>query len=242
MLTIPPGGEGGGTRARAGHGAGPHQDSATSAGVFRGGQCPAQLRARGGWRRGAGRRPIGLCAFWARSVLAPGRVPVSAPRSTRSKCLDTRRGRLGPRRSRPRAAVRAGRRRIFWQLHDVDDHRAGKQVQPRQRARRGAQLARPAHCLGCRASGPPSGPGKRAQTTARARRRCAPGHGPAQRHPRAENEERTRSYAAVRQILKAWSSGGVAGADAVMLDVALALHAAADAAQGHAAKTTTPSR
>jgi enoyl-CoA hydratase/carnithine racemase len=31
----------------------------------------------------------------------------------------------------------------------------------------------------------------------------------------------TRSYAAVRQILKAWSAGGVAGADAVMLDVAL---------------------
>jgi enoyl-CoA hydratase/carnithine racemase len=51
----------------------------------------------------------------------------------------------------------------------------------------------------------------------------------------------TRSYAAVRQILKAWSSGGVAGADAVMLDVALALHAAADAAHGHAAQTT-PSR
>src|SRR5580693_7011408 len=47
----------------------------------------------------------------------------------------------------------------------------------------------------------------------------------------------TRSYAAVRQILKAWSSGGVAGADAVMLDVALALHAAADAAPGHAAQT-----
>jgi hypothetical protein len=51
----------------------------------------------------------------------------------------------------------------------------------------------------------------------------------------------TRSYAAVRQILKAWSSGGLAGAEAVMLDVALALHAVADAAQGHAAETT-PSR
>lgn len=46
----------------------------------------------------------------------------------------------------------------------------------------------------------------------------------------------TRSYAAVRQILKAWSSGGVAGADAVMLDVALPLHAAADAARGRAAE------
>jgi enoyl-CoA hydratase/carnithine racemase len=38
----------------------------------------------------------------------------------------------------------------------------------------------------------------------------------------------TRSYAAVKQILKAWSSGGVAGADAVMLDVALSLHEAAE--------------
>jgi enoyl-CoA hydratase/carnithine racemase len=46
----------------------------------------------------------------------------------------------------------------------------------------------------------------------------------------------TRSYAAVRQILKAWSSGGVAGADAVMLDVALPLHATADAARGRAAR------
>jgi len=58
--------------------------------------------------------------------------------------LDTRGGRLRPRRSRPRTAVRAGRRRIFRQLHDVDDHRAGRQVRHRQRARRGAQLARPA--------------------------------------------------------------------------------------------------
>lgn len=46
----------------------------------------------------------------------------------------------------------------------------------------------------------------------------------------------TRSYAAVRQILKAWSSGGVAGADVVMLDVALPLHATADAARGRAAR------
>jgi hypothetical protein len=39
----------------------------------------------------------------------------------------------------------------------------------------------------------------------------------------------------VRQILKVWSSGGVAGADAVMLDVGLPLRAAADAARGQAA-------
>ena len=41
----------------------------------------------------------------------------------------------------------------------------------------------------------------------------------------------TRSYEAVRQILKAWSAGGVAGADAVMLDVAFALHEATAAAR-----------
>jgi enoyl-CoA hydratase/carnithine racemase len=41
----------------------------------------------------------------------------------------------------------------------------------------------------------------------------------------------TLSYLAVKQILKAWSSGGVPGADAVMLDVALSLHAATDAAR-----------
>jgi hypothetical protein len=42
---------------------------------------------------------------------------------------------------------------------------------------------------------------------------------------------RPLSYQAVKQILKAWSSGGVPGADAVMLDVALSLHAATDAAR-----------
>lgn len=52
----------------------------------------------------------------------------------------------------------------------------------------------------------------------------------------------TRSYAAVRQILKAWSSGGVAGADAVMLDVALPLHGTADAARGRAARAEALAR
>ena len=52
----------------------------------------------------------------------------------------------------------------------------------------------------------------------------------------------TRSYAAVRQILKAWSSGGVAGADAVMLDVALPLHATVDAARGRAARAEALAR
>lgn len=40
----------------------------------------------------------------------------------------------------------------------------------------------------------------------------------------------TLSCQAVKHILKAWSAGGVPGADAVMLDVALSLHAATTAA------------
>jgi enoyl-CoA hydratase/carnithine racemase len=49
------------------------------------------------------------------------------------------------------------------------------------------------------------------------------------------------SYSAVKQILKAWSSGGVAGADAVMLDVALSLHEATAAGrQQVAAKSLFP--
>jgi hypothetical protein len=46
----------------------------------------------------------------------------------------------------------------------------------------------------------------------------------------------TLGYAAVRQILKMWSSGGVAGADAVIFDVGLPLRAAANAARGQAAE------
>jgi hypothetical protein len=44
------------------------------------------------------------------------------------------------------------------------------------------------------------------------------------------------SYQAVRQILKAWSAGGVPGADAVMLDVAFSLHEATAAARELAAE------
>jgi enoyl-CoA hydratase/carnithine racemase len=44
----------------------------------------------------------------------------------------------------------------------------------------------------------------------------------------------TRSYAATRTLLKAWSSGGVAAADLVMLDVAMELYAGADAQRGFA--------
>ena len=42
----------------------------------------------------------------------------------------------------------------------------------------------------------------------------------------------TRSYAATRSLLKAWSSGGVAAADAVMLDVAMDLYNSSDAQRG----------
>jgi enoyl-CoA hydratase/carnithine racemase len=44
----------------------------------------------------------------------------------------------------------------------------------------------------------------------------------------------TRSYAATRTLLKAWSSGGVAAADLVMLDVAMELYGGADAQRGFA--------
>jgi enoyl-CoA hydratase/carnithine racemase len=42
----------------------------------------------------------------------------------------------------------------------------------------------------------------------------------------------TRSYAATRTLLKAWSSGGLAAADLVMLDVAMELYNGADAQRG----------
>ena len=44
----------------------------------------------------------------------------------------------------------------------------------------------------------------------------------------------TRSYAATRTLLKAWSSGGVGAADLVMLDVAMELYNGADAQRGFA--------
>jgi hypothetical protein len=42
----------------------------------------------------------------------------------------------------------------------------------------------------------------------------------------------TRSYAATRALLKVWSSGGVAAADLVMLDVTMELFDGADAQRG----------
>jgi len=44
----------------------------------------------------------------------------------------------------------------------------------------------------------------------------------------------TRSYAATRTLLKAWSGGGVTGADAVMLDVTMDLYNGSDAQRGFA--------
>jgi len=44
----------------------------------------------------------------------------------------------------------------------------------------------------------------------------------------------TRSYAATRTLLKAWSSGGVAAADLLMLDVAMELYDGEDAQRGFA--------
>jgi enoyl-CoA hydratase/carnithine racemase len=44
----------------------------------------------------------------------------------------------------------------------------------------------------------------------------------------------TRSYAATRTLLKTWSSGGVAAADLVMLDIAMELYNGADAQRGFA--------
>jgi enoyl-CoA hydratase/carnithine racemase len=44
----------------------------------------------------------------------------------------------------------------------------------------------------------------------------------------------TRAYAAMRAVLKAWSNGGVAAADALMLDLTMDLFSSADATKGFA--------
>ncbi len=46
----------------------------------------------------------------------------------------------------------------------------------------------------------------------------------------------TRSYAAIRTLLKAWSGGGVPSADAMILDVTMALHSSEDARRGRTAR------
>ncbi|GLR83625.1 enoyl-CoA hydratase/isomerase family protein [Bradyrhizobium iriomotense] len=46
----------------------------------------------------------------------------------------------------------------------------------------------------------------------------------------------TRSYAAIRTLLKAWSGGGVPSADAMILDITMALHSSEDARRGRTAR------
>jgi enoyl-CoA hydratase/carnithine racemase len=46
----------------------------------------------------------------------------------------------------------------------------------------------------------------------------------------------TRSYAAIRTLLKAWSGGGVPLADAMILDVTMGLHSSEDARRGRTAR------
>jgi enoyl-CoA hydratase/carnithine racemase len=46
----------------------------------------------------------------------------------------------------------------------------------------------------------------------------------------------TRSYAAIRALLKAWSGGGIPAADALQLDLTMALHATEDARRGRTAR------
>ena len=46
----------------------------------------------------------------------------------------------------------------------------------------------------------------------------------------------TRSYAAIRTLLKAWSGGGVPSADAMILDVTMGLHSSEDARRGRTAR------
>ena len=46
----------------------------------------------------------------------------------------------------------------------------------------------------------------------------------------------TRSYAAIRTLLKAWSGGGIPSADAMILDVTMGLHASEDARRGRTAR------
>jgi len=46
----------------------------------------------------------------------------------------------------------------------------------------------------------------------------------------------TRSYATIRALLKAWSAGGVPGADSLLLDLTMGLHTTEDARMGRTAR------
>lgn len=52
----------------------------------------------------------------------------------------------------------------------------------------------------------------------------------------------TRSYAAIRTLLKAWGSGGVPAADSVLLDVTMPLHGSEDARKGRTARAEAMKR
>ncbi|RXV65719.1 enoyl-CoA hydratase/isomerase family protein [Burkholderia stabilis] len=52
----------------------------------------------------------------------------------------------------------------------------------------------------------------------------------------------TRSYAAIRALLKAWSAGGVPGADQVVLDLGMPLHNTEDARRGRTARVEAMQR
>ncbi|WP_028221403.1 enoyl-CoA hydratase/isomerase family protein [Paraburkholderia oxyphila] len=52
----------------------------------------------------------------------------------------------------------------------------------------------------------------------------------------------TRSYGAIRALLKAWSAGGVPGADALILDLTMGLHRTEDARKGRTARAEALAR
>ncbi len=52
----------------------------------------------------------------------------------------------------------------------------------------------------------------------------------------------TRSYGAIRALLKAWGGGGVPGADAVLLDITMSLHGTEDARRGRTARAEAMKR
>ena len=52
----------------------------------------------------------------------------------------------------------------------------------------------------------------------------------------------TRSYAAIRALLKAWGGGGVPGADDVLLDITMPLHGTEDARRGRTARAEAMKR
>ncbi|MGV2290430.1 enoyl-CoA hydratase/isomerase family protein [Trinickia sp. YCB016] len=52
----------------------------------------------------------------------------------------------------------------------------------------------------------------------------------------------TRSYSAIRSLLKAWSGGGVPAADALILDLTMGLHKTEDARKGRTARAEAVAR